>query len=242
MHNTIHCSIHMHTFVIFEPNATLRQQIIQEQLTIHQLSSFNCVTLLSDAPSIGIAETRQFIKSLSLAPHSGDYTAGVIPNTHLLTPDAQQSLLKTLEEPPLHAYIFLGAEHILQLLPTIVSRCIPIVHQGIVTQRNDEECSTIQSLLTSLYSASPGERIRRIQSIGKTKDEIDHWIDIALYVLHTQLSNHEHKIGDPSIVRSLIHHLIRTKKYLTYNVQPLFLIEHAFLMAIPYPFFQKPLG
>ena len=220
----------MHAYIIYEQNAAQRQQTIQEQLTIFHISKFNCITLVSDGPSIGIAETRLFIRSLSLAPHSGNSTAGIITDAHLLTAEAQQSLLKTLEEPPAHAYIFLGAEHDRQLLPTIASRCVTIAHTGNIVQQNNEEQSLVKESLSSLLAASSGERIRRIQDIGKSKEDIDHWIDVALHVLQNQLTNDEKKIGESSKIRSLIHHLLHAKKYLANNIQPLLLIEHAFLM------------
>lgn len=223
----------MHAYIIFEPNTTLRHQIIDEQLTTRRITKFNCVILTPDGPSIGIAETRQFIRSLSLAPHSGDSSAGVIPDAHLLTPEAQQSLLKTLEEPPTHAYIFLGAQHDRQLLPTITSRCINITHAGVINHDIDEEQSQVKELLTLLLADSPGEMIRRIQTIGKSKEDADHWVDIALRVLQNQLTSDEKKITESTRIRSLIHRLIHVKKYLANNVQPLLLIEHAFLMIFP---------
>lgn len=234
MHNkTVLLYIFMHAYIVFEPNAVARQQIIADQLTILHISKFNCTTLTSDELSIGIAETRLFIRSLSLSPHSGDSSAGVIANAHLLTPEAQQSLLKTLEEPPSHAYIFLGAENRQQLLPTIMSRCITIAHTKPPTnQSSEEEYALIKTCLFQILDASQGERVRLIQGIGKSKEDVNHWIDGALYALQNKLINNEEKNDQSVVIQSLIHRLILAKKYLANNIQPMLIIEHAFLMGV----------
>ena len=47
-----------------------------------------------------------------------------MPEADLMTTQAQNALLKTLEEPPEYAVIFLLTENAEKLLPTITSRCV----------------------------------------------------------------------------------------------------------------------
>ena len=85
---------------------------------------------LEPGKAIGIEEVRQLEHFLSLkVPRSGDYTrAVIIEAADALTTEAQNALLKTLEEPPAGTIIVLTASYEQSLLPTIRSRSqsIPI--------------------------------------------------------------------------------------------------------------------
>jgi DNA polymerase-3 subunit delta' len=73
--------------------------------------------------SLGIDPIRELILAAALQPQEGRYSIFLLPNAELLTLEAANALLKTLEEPALHTIIFLTATDE-QLLPnTIVSRC-----------------------------------------------------------------------------------------------------------------------
>jgi len=63
------------------------------------------------------------IKHINLKPFNSKYKVALIDNADLLTEDAANALLKTLEEPPGHSIIFLIAKNKDSLLETIVSRC-----------------------------------------------------------------------------------------------------------------------
>lgn len=219
----------MQAYVFYEPNSAIREQIIRDYANVLHISPFDCITIQSENPSIGIAETRMFIKSLSLAPQNGEFTAGILHNAHLLTAEAQQSLLKTLEEPPTHAYIFLGAEHDQQLIPTIRSRCITITRPGTRPEINADERSAVKTILSQILPACAGEKIRLIQGIGKSKEEMNHWIDIALDILREDIVKDTLQVHDSHKTLQLIHRLLTAKKYLVNNIQPLLLVEHAML-------------
>lgn len=73
--------------------------------------------------SLGIDQIRASIKYLNEKPFSLKYKFLVIPQAYLLTTQAQNALLKTLEEPPLYADIFLLTKTREDLLETIISRC-----------------------------------------------------------------------------------------------------------------------
>ncbi len=77
--------------------------------------------------SIGIDQIRQTASFLAIAPLQSPTKYALITHSHLLTTEAQQSLLKTLEEPPPNSGTVLITPHTHGLLPTILSRCQ--VHQ-----------------------------------------------------------------------------------------------------------------
>lgn len=84
------------------------------------------ITITHEKPgSIGIDEIRtQLNQSIHIKPYSSPYKIYIIPDADLLTEQAQNALLKTIEEPPAYAVIFLLAENPEQLLQTVRSRCV----------------------------------------------------------------------------------------------------------------------
>jgi DNA polymerase-3 subunit delta' len=72
--------------------------------------------------SIKIAQIRDLEWRLSLKPYSAKIKAGIIDDAHLMLPDAQNSLLKTLEEPKGKTLLILIASNPQMLLKTISSR------------------------------------------------------------------------------------------------------------------------
>ena len=79
-----------------------------------------------DKPNvISVEEIRdQVNKDITIKPYSSRYKIYVIDDAQLLNANAQNALLKTIEEPPEYAIIFLLTSNIDKILPTIISRCI----------------------------------------------------------------------------------------------------------------------
>lgn len=77
-----------------------------------------------DGKAIGIETARQLERFLALkVPAASDYHRGIIiEDAHLLTTEAQNALLKTLEEPPEGTILVLTASHEQAVLPPIRSR------------------------------------------------------------------------------------------------------------------------
>jgi DNA polymerase III subunit delta' len=75
--------------------------------------------------SISVDEIREQINNdIVIKPYSSKHKVYIIPDAELMTPQAQNALLKTLEEPPEYGIILLLTENEQALLPTIRSRCI----------------------------------------------------------------------------------------------------------------------
>ncbi len=81
------------------------------------------VSPLEDKQSIGIDQVRELIGDLSLTSYEGGGKVAVIDPANLMTSDAANSLLKTLEEPPGDALLILVADRVGKLPATIFSRC-----------------------------------------------------------------------------------------------------------------------
>lgn len=79
------------------------------------------------ASNRGIDEIRTLREQISLAPVSGEYKIYIIDEVHMLTMEAFNALLKTLEEPPQHAVFVLATTDVHKVPGTIRSRCLSIV-------------------------------------------------------------------------------------------------------------------
>jgi len=75
------------------------------------------------AQEITVDQIRGLISKLSLSPVSGRYKVAIIDEAHLMNSEAQNCLLKTLEEPSGAALLILVASNAERLLETVRSRC-----------------------------------------------------------------------------------------------------------------------
>ena len=84
------------------------------------------ITVKHENPaSISVDDIRTQVNGdIMIKPYSSPYKVYIIPDADLLTVQAQNALLKTIEEPPEYAVIFLLTENADSLLPTIRSRCV----------------------------------------------------------------------------------------------------------------------
>lgn len=81
--------------------------------------------------SISIDQARDLIKALNLSSFLDSYKIGIIKEADSLTPEAQNALLKTLEEPRDKVILILIAENEEALLPTIISRAQKLYFQPV---------------------------------------------------------------------------------------------------------------
>ncbi len=75
------------------------------------------------ASNRGIDEIRELRNGIRFSPAKSKYKVFIIDESHQLSKDAANALLKTLEEPPSHAIFILATTEIHKMIPTIISRC-----------------------------------------------------------------------------------------------------------------------
>jgi DNA polymerase-3 subunit gamma/tau len=78
---------------------------------------------IDGASNRGIDEIRNLRESVRYAPVGGKKKVYIIDEVHMLTQEAFNALLKTLEEPPPHVVFVFATTQPLKVLPTIISRC-----------------------------------------------------------------------------------------------------------------------
>lgn len=75
------------------------------------------------ASNNGVNEIRELIDKVKYAPINAKYKVYIIDEVHMMTTEAFNALLKTLEEPPAHIVFILATTEPHKIIPTIISRC-----------------------------------------------------------------------------------------------------------------------
>jgi DNA polymerase-3 subunit gamma/tau len=75
------------------------------------------------ASNTSVDDAREIIESVRYAPAQARYKVYIIDEAHMLSKNAWNALLKTLEEPPPHVKFVFATTDVQKLLPTILSRC-----------------------------------------------------------------------------------------------------------------------
>lgn len=110
--------------LVIHSDISVRQSEIEKILKELELSQNHPNTLwFAEEEKLGIGESRKIQEFLSLKPYQGKNQAVVLLAAENLSLDAQNALLKTLEEAGDHVSLILGVSSEDQLLSTIVSRC-----------------------------------------------------------------------------------------------------------------------
>jgi len=78
---------------------------------------------IDGASNNGVEQVRELRDNVRYAPAKGKYKIYIIDEVHMLTPQAFNALLKTLEEPPEHVKFIFATTEPQKVLPTILSRC-----------------------------------------------------------------------------------------------------------------------
>ena len=78
---------------------------------------------LDAASNRKIDDIRDLLEKVKIPPQIGKYKVYIIDEVHMLTKEAENAFLKTLEEPPSHIVFILATTEKNKILPTILSRC-----------------------------------------------------------------------------------------------------------------------
>ncbi|OGU65366.1 MAG: hypothetical protein A2W30_06065 [Ignavibacteria bacterium RBG_16_36_9] len=97
-------------------------ELLREQIDSKAVNPFHKISL-PKANSIKINSIRDIKKFLSMQYHEIGYRFVIISDAHLMNEEAQNALLKGLEEPPEKVIFILTTSYISKLRSTIISRC-----------------------------------------------------------------------------------------------------------------------
>ncbi|MGA7159846.1 MAG: DNA polymerase III subunit gamma/tau [Bacteroidota bacterium] len=107
------------------------------------------VVEIDGASNRGVDEIRNLRESVRYAPARGKYKVYIIDEVHMLTKEAFNALLKTLEEPPPHVLFIFATTEVHKVPATILSRC----------QRYDFRRITVEDIMSRLRFIAGEEKI-----------------------------------------------------------------------------------
>ena len=139
----------------------------------------------SSKASFGVDEVRDIIEEVSKKPFEGDRKVIIIHEGNKLTIQAQNALLKTIEEPPIGVHIIILCESLELILDTIKSRCeiyklTPLTKEELYEYIRIKEFNYNENKIKSAIAFSEGipGRIDRYFNDGTLKDLRSKIIDL----------------------------------------------------------------
>lgn len=143
---------------------------------------------IDGASNRGINEIRELREMVKYAPSKNKYRVFIIDEAHMLTIEAFNALLKTLEEPPKHAVFILATTEVHKFPQTIISRC----------QKFDFKTVDIEKLKNHLKDVCQKEKIAvDISIIDKIARRSGGYVRDALSTLAQILSLSENNEVSP---------------------------------------------
>ena len=135
--------------------------------------------------SIGVDEIRaQLVDDMAIKPYSSPYKVYLVDEAEKLTVQAQNALLKTLEEPPVYGIILLLTTNTEMLLPTIRSRCINLkVRSGgrVSLGLTEEQRAELFALVHDLPDYRAAELADEAKKIKEWKQDIASLLNFFRY-------------------------------------------------------------
>jgi len=126
----------------FDPNDPICQAIAE--------GSCLDVIEIDGASNNGVEQVRELRDTVRYAPAQGRFKVYIIDEVHMLSAQAFNALLKTLEEPPAHVKFVFATTDVQKVLPTIISRC----------QRFDLKPITVELIVERLQKIALAEKIK----------------------------------------------------------------------------------
>lgn len=211
----------MNTFIISSKN--LEKGIGESEKLIkgHKIDAFD-IQKLEFEKALGIEDVRKIQEKIYLKPFKSEKKAVVIIMKNGATVDAQNSMLKLLEEPPTTTLIYLVTDNFQSFLPTILSRA------KIIELREELE-TNIENLEKILTLDKTGDRLYLAQEVSKEKVDAIKWLEGAILAGREEMLKTSDK-EEALKFRKLIHKLELTHYDLkTTNANPRLALENLFL-------------
>lgn len=145
------------------------------------------IAVLEFEKAVGIADVRHIQQKIYLSPLRGDYKTVLLDATPGITIEAQNALLKTLEEPPESTLIIVQVLNSDEILPTILSRC------KVIELTSKKEYSDTSEFIRILNSKDGlGDRLKFAQDLSKDKNEALDFLESLIIDLRKDLvTNHK---------------------------------------------------
>lgn len=206
------------TIIISSSSESIQEKLKEVSSKINHLFNSNNpdLKIIDSNSGWGIEEIREIKKFLSQKPFNHQSKLVVIQEAENLKTEAQNALLKTLEEPGENNYLILTTNNPSSLLPTIISRC-----QIIRTIPKSEAKSTVKEIVITKNIAKD---LIQSELISQKKEEVLPFLKIQLELLQKKLTE------NPNLeTANLIKKIIKAMSMVGSNVDPKSALDYVFL-------------
>lgn len=162
---------------------------ICKHIALMQQADLHIVTAETDGGMIKVDQIRDLQRSLILTPYEAKYRIALLLNFQRANANAQNALLKTLEEAPRKVILLLTADSTESLLPTISSRCEilrlrPTAIDSLASDLTDREKLSPEkaALYAHIANGRPGIALQLAHN-PKTDEKRAAWINTFQEVL-----------------------------------------------------------
>lgn len=184
--------------------------VCQQCREITSGNSFNVIEI-DAASNRGIDSIRELRDKVAMPPSVGKYKVYILDEAHMLTTEAFNALLKTLEEPPRHAIFVMATTDVHKMLPTVLSRCQRFDFKRITTRQIVEHLNYVAGQENVKLDRGAAELIARAAA-GGMRDALsllDQAIaysgnEIALAQVQAMLG-----VADPRAIQTFVQHIAR---------------------------------
>src|SRR5437016_14291957 len=168
-------------------------------------NSFNVIEI-DAASNRGIDSIRDLREKVMMPPSTGKYKVYVLDEAHMLTTEAFNALLKTLEEPPDYAIFVMATTDVHKMLPTVLSRCQRFDFKRITTRQIVDHLNFVAEQEHVKLEHSAAELIAR-PAAGGMRDALS-LLDQAIAYAGNEISLAQVQamlgVADPRAVHRLI--------------------------------------
>lgn len=221
---------------IHKMNSLLPVRFTPEQidfLLVHKAPDIPDLIFLQPETSIGIEDIRRLEKEIKLKPYSHTHKVIILNEAHLLTLEAQNALLKTLEEPPDYLLIFLLTPDEDLLLSTIRSRCQIVRLQNKNPTLTPEELTDMKDNFLKIIRGGIGERLKNTEEVSKTREDAVNFLNQSLIFCQQLLISPEKYLSFIDLTRqeviTIIYSIQRAKELISINIHTRLVLDNMFL-------------
>ena len=192
----------MQSFLIIAKDKNKASTHISNFLKEEGINPFD-INLQAFEKAMGIPDVRNIQKSILLKPFRGKTKAVVIEAYENITIEAQNALLKVLEEPPANTLIIISTSSKELILPTIISRCKVIELEEKEVSLGNEDISSLNDFLNIILSGKAGDKLKIAEVIAKNKESTVLWLEKMAVFVRSKLTDNSNDLKYLNFLKKL---------------------------------------
>lgn len=213
----------MQSFIISGKDLEKARMEAEKLAAEEKVNKFDLTVLPPFEKDLGIEDIRDIQKKIYLAPVYGDKKALILILQKQAGIEAQNSMLKLLEEPPKSALIYIVVSSYKFFLPTILSR-IKLIELESGNTQNPGGLDEVLGIQT------PGDALELAQKVSADKNQAIEWLEGTILAARESMIENAEDKKKALKLRKLIHNLeIAHYDLKNTNTNPRLALENLFL-------------